>query len=70
MLTEITPAAIEQKALDARLSITDVLVEAGVSRGTFYRWRRGEGGMLPLTKMRLLDAISKLDKAHKMVPRS
>lgn len=59
-MDEITPQIIEQKALDARLSITDVLSKAGVSRGTFYRWRRGEGGMLPLTKARLLDAIRDL----------
>lgn len=59
-MTEITPHDIEAKALDARLSISDVLRQAGVSRGTFYRWRRGEGGMLPLTKARLLDAIDDL----------
>ena len=57
---EITPQAIEQRALDARVSLTAVLKRAGVSRGTFYRARRGDGEMLPLTKMRLLDAIDYL----------
>lgn len=62
-MTDITPQDIEAKTLDARLSISDVLRHAGVSRGTFYRWRRGEGGMLPLTKARLLDAITDLKGA-------
>lgn len=63
MANDITPATIEGMALDARVSLTQVLVKAGVSRGTFYRWRRGEGNMLPLTKARLVDAISDLRAA-------
>jgi len=62
MEKDITPAKIEQMALDARVTLTAVLLKAGVSRGTFYRWRRGEGRMLPLTKARLLDAVSALKK--------
>ena len=57
---QITPTAIEDLALEARVSLTAVMKRAGVSRGTFYRWKRGEGGMLPLTKARLLDAIEAL----------
>lgn len=62
MEKDITPATIEALALDARVTLTAVLLKAGVSRGTFYRWRRGEGDMLPLTKARLLDAIAALRK--------
>lgn len=58
MVNDITPQEIEAKALDARLSITEVLRRAKVSRGAYYRWRRGEGDMLPLTKMRLLDVFA------------
>ncbi len=60
MANDITPATIEDMALGARVTLTAVLLKAGVSRGTFYRWRRGEGNMLPLTKARLLDAIDDL----------
>lgn len=62
MEKDITAAKIEQMALDARVSITAVLTKAGVSRGTFYRWRRGEGKMLPLTKVRLMDALAALKR--------
>lgn len=62
MKKEITPATIEEMALEARVTLTAVLLKAGVSRGTFYRWRRGEGEMLPLTKARLLDAIAAFGK--------
>jgi len=60
MARETTYEDIEAGALAARVSMTDVLRRAGVSRGTFYRWKRGQGRMLPLTKARLLDAIAEL----------
>lgn len=65
MIEQLEPKDIEALALEARVSITDVLDRSGVSRGTFYRWRRGEGNMLPLTKARLVDAINSIsaDKA-------
>jgi len=47
-------------ALDARVSISAVLEEAGVSRGAFYRWKREDGNVLPLTKVRLVDAANRL----------
>lgn len=59
---KITPAYIEGLALDARVSLTKVLEKAGVSRGTYYRWRRKEGGMLPLTKVRLVDAVDAINR--------
>lgn len=62
MFDTITPADIEAKAVEARVTLTDVLEKAGVSRGTFYRWKRKEGLMRPLTKARLLDAIAELRK--------
>lgn len=55
-----TPQQIEQAALDARLPITDVLAAAKVSAGSFYRARRGEGEMRPLTAVKLMDAIAQL----------
>ena len=60
MANETTPEDIEKGALAARVSLSDVLKRAKVSRGTYYRWRRQEGDMLPLTKARLLDAIAEL----------
>lgn len=60
MNKEITPAVVEALTLEARVSLTDVLKRSGVSRGSFYRWRRGEGDMLPLTKARIMDAINDL----------
>lgn len=56
----ITPDVIEALAIDARVSMSDVLDKSGVSRGTYYRWRRGDGGMRPLTKARLVDAVTQL----------
>jgi hypothetical protein len=59
-MKNVTPETIEHEALEARLTVTDVLAKAGVSRSAFYRAKRGEGKMLPLTKARLMDAISAL----------
>lgn len=53
----ITPQDIERMAVDARKTLSEVLAKAGVSRGAFYRAKRGDGKMLPLTKARLIDAI-------------
>ncbi len=55
---DITPKDIEEGALRVRVTLSAVLARAGVSRGTFYRARRGAGDMLPLTKARLMDAIA------------
>lgn len=63
-IEKITPAYIERLALDARVSLTKVLKKAGVSRGTYYRWRRKEGGMLPLTKVRLVDAVDAINRGN------
>lgn len=62
MLNLIQASDIEARALLARVTISDILAKSGVSRGTFYRWRRGDGDMRALTKARLLDAIEKLKK--------
>jgi hypothetical protein len=59
-MDNITVSDIESKALDARLQITDVLRHSGVSAATFYKARRGEHDLKPLTKARLLDAIDEL----------
>lgn len=59
----LTPETIERMTLDARLTLTDVLEKAGVSRGSFYRERRGQGKMTALTKARLVDAIQNLGAA-------
>lgn len=48
---------IEQMALEARITLTEVFRRSGVSRGSFYRWKRGEGNMLLLTQARMCDAI-------------
>jgi hypothetical protein len=63
MFDKLTPQDIESNAVDARVTMTDVLTKAGVSRGSFYRWKRGEGSMMPLTKARLMDAIAELKRA-------
>lgn len=60
MANEITAKQIEDAALAARVTITDVLKRSGVSRGSFYRFRRGDGNMLQLTKERMLDAVAEL----------
>jgi len=65
MENEITPKMIEAMALESRVTLTAVLKQAGVSRGSFYRWRRGEGGVLPLTKARLVDAAHALRSASR-----
>lgn len=66
-MDNITIADIEAKALDARLQITDILRHSGVSAATFYKARRGEHDLKPLTKARLLDAIADLkDRARKI----
>lgn len=52
-----TPQDIERMALDARITLSEALARAGVSRGSFYRAKRGDGAMLPLTKARIIDAI-------------
>lgn len=57
---KLTPEDIERLAVDARLTLTAVLDQSGVSRGSFYRDKRGQGSMMPLTKARLVDAIAKL----------
>ncbi len=65
MLTRMNMAhEIEAKALEARLTLTDVLKRAGVSRGTFYRARRAEGVLRPLTVARLDDAINQLKEGR------
>ena len=58
----LTPADIEAQALEARVSLSAVLKQAGVSRGSFYRARRGDGDMTPLTKAKLSDAIKELSQ--------
>jgi hypothetical protein len=60
MENEITPLRIEQMALDARLQLTDVLAKSGVSPSAYYRWRRAEGDMRALNRMKLVDAIAAL----------
>lgn len=68
MTEDITPATIEAGALDARVTLSTVLQRAKVSRTAFYRWRRGEGNMLDLTKLRLSDAIDDLRKERASSP--
>ena len=58
----ITAQQIEDMALDARVPITAVLERSGVSRSAFYKWKRDESNMLPLTRARLVDAVSDLKK--------
>ncbi|HCT35105.1 MAG TPA: hypothetical protein DF966_18315 [Sulfitobacter sp.] len=60
MTEDITPQTIENGALGARVTVSTVLERAKVSRTAYYRWRRGEGNMLPLTKLRLQDAVNEL----------
>ena len=57
MENEITPQSIEDMAVEARVPMVAVFRRSGVAPGSFYRWKRGEGEMLPLTKARLMDAI-------------
>ncbi len=57
---QITADTIENLALEARVTLKCVLDASGVSATAFYRWKRKEGGMLPLTKMRLFDAAKQL----------
>ena len=57
---QITFATIENMAIDARVTLKRVLDESNVSATAFYRWKRGDGNMLPLTKMRIFDAAKHL----------
>jgi len=63
MENNITPELIEQLALDARLQLTDVLVKSGVSASAFYRWKRGDGDMRQLNRLKLTDAVTAMRSA-------
>lgn len=52
-----TPQDIERMALEARVTMTAVLNRANVARESFYRAKRGDGSMTPLTTARLVDAV-------------
>jgi transposase-like protein len=57
-MEEITPQQIEQAALDARLTISEVCKRSGVAASTFYRAKNGEQSLRPLTAARMMDAIA------------
>lgn len=54
---------IEAAALKARLQMTDVIKQAGVSPTAFYRARRGDGFMKPATAAKIIAAIEALTLA-------
>lgn len=59
MENAITPEKVRHAALDARLTLTEFLDRADVSRSTFYTWERtGQAPKRPLTLARLADAVN------------
>ena len=56
MQNEITPEQVEAAALAARMPLYKFLAKAGVSRGTFYKWQKGNP-VRPLTLAKLADAM-------------
>jgi len=53
-------AEIEQAALAARLTLSEVFRQAGVAPSAFYNARRSGTNMRPLTKAKIMDAIREL----------
>ena len=58
-----TPEDIERAALEARVTMTSVFKKANVARESFYRAKRGDGSMTPLTVAKLEDAIRDLRRS-------
>lgn len=56
MQNEITAQQVEAAALAKRMPLYKFLKAAGVSRGTFYKWKDG-GSIRPLTMAKLADAM-------------
>lgn len=60
-MTDEIMASIEQRAAQARLSITELCVKAGVSPATFTRWRKGNKPWMR-TIRKLEDALDREER--------
>lgn len=59
MENAITPEQVREAAYNARVTLTEFLDRAGVSRSTFYSWERtGEPPRRKLTLAKLADAVT------------
>ena len=58
MENAITPQQVRDAAFKARLTLTELLDKAGVSRSAFYMWERtNQPPKRPLTLAKLADAV-------------
>lgn len=63
MENSITPDTIKRRAFDARVSINQLMLRAGIPNSTFWRWETGRTDEPhPLTVARIMDALEEIER--------